>query len=832
MVETAATPTAPGPLFIPKETVSVVIGRQSVHLYPDIHPSMSIAEKAHGFHITTTNLRSARLTPDVYVDHLGMHLDSTTIVAGLKYDFNNHLMKNWLNNDHLRLLSFHNTAGTDITVPATTADDRQVLKPVQNGVIADCRPGDVRYVRYELDLDFADLCTGSKPGENTRLRSTYYLELPQTTVEVQDGNDNPRQLTTFHGTSDLRTLTVQQMDDDILRLVPQDCPITLQQHDAFVTNARVDDSSAMEEINRAVLKLAIPTIEKAIFKSLCPNFTAKPHAAVEGLSQTTTDAEGNIQILPVAHFHSILQRAMQPFAHMETFPVNVCDIFQRGLHEDVRAVYNELYPQHTDPVAYDGRTQRQKLPEMLEFAIRAEERVLAQQRMWSRSMGQTFVAGTYAHATAYASQAERTISQYQRPGTSLAPTTASNYAKRPAKTLSPGQRCFGCGSTSHPFSLCPNRKDPAVRAAAHKKFDELRAGYKSGKKRRMEKGKPNLDDFDQEHRNALIAQALAAKEGTTEVTTDTNSSVNSSVTDSHYSPTVGRGRGRPSYRPSGNNGNGNPAVFLSEAVALATGGKPVLPVSIESNLAHIGLRLSGTGSSDSPVLMACVDTAASMVIGNSSFLFKVAQSYPSCVSQVFSPNDYSPITLSGVVRRGGDAVTTTLPVAFCFNMDYQTVDGQPAQLMIAAGPDVNVNLILGNPFIRASSMIIDYGDNVAELTALDCPPFPLEFRQARLTVPTPPDAKATGHSLDTYGALISDLQRLEAFVSSAYEPPRQRKRGADKQVNFSEDTTIPPDMQKYFGDFDTAGPLPREVLTDTTDEARGSQVTETESESE
>ena len=83
----AATPTSSGPLFIPKETVAVVIGKQTVHIYPTVDPSMHIRERAHAFHITTTALQSLRLPSDVYLDSLGMYLDSATTVAGLKFDF-------------------------------------------------------------------------------------------------------------------------------------------------------------------------------------------------------------------------------------------------------------------------------------------------------------------------------------------------------------------------------------------------------------------------------------------------------------------------------------------------------------------------------------------------------------------------------------------------------------------------------------------------------------------------------------------------------------------------------------------------------------------------
>ena len=323
MESPAAIPPVPKVRFEPKETVTVVIGKISVHLYPDIHPLMPVAEKAHGYHVTTTSLKGARLAPDVYVDHLGMHLDSTSLVAGLKQDFMDRFDEHWLDWNNLTILSFHNTQGQAFGNNAVTPADLSVLKPVVNGAVANCRPADVRFVRVECTLDFRTLCTAAEPTDNTTLRCSYYIELPQSTVVVNDGNNNPRNLRTWQGVADLRTLSVEEMGTHIISQTPQDCPVMLQEHDAYVTNARIDDSSAMEEITRAILKLSIPTIKKSIFKTLCPNYTNKPHAAVEGLQQTSYDDEGNVNVHPFANFFSVLMRAIQPFAHMkETFPVN------------------------------------------------------------------------------------------------------------------------------------------------------------------------------------------------------------------------------------------------------------------------------------------------------------------------------------------------------------------------------------------------------------------------------------------------------------------------------------------------------------------------------
>jgi hypothetical protein len=151
-------------------------------------------------------------------------------------------------------------------------------------------------------------------------------------------------------------------------------------------------------------------METAIFQQLCPNYTDKPHAAVEGITQTYLDPEGNVITHTVAQYNSFLSNTSRTFAHLREYPVDLCSIFIRGLHPDVKSVFEEMYPNHSAPHDRSGRAQRTALAEILRIASTAESRVLSTQRLVARQMGQTFIAGTYA------SQAERTMSQYQGPG--------------------------------------------------------------------------------------------------------------------------------------------------------------------------------------------------------------------------------------------------------------------------------------------------------------------------------------------------------------------------------------------------------------------------------
>lgn len=353
-------PAASGPAFMPKETVNVIIGKQNANLYPRVQPMWPIEERAYAYHVTSTALKNLHLPSDVYIDNLGIYLDCQTVVAGLKTDFTYYFKENWLSMDKIDILSFHNSAGT-VFVDATIAGDPTILKPVQDGNIPNCRPADVRYVRLQLQLDFADLATGAGPNDNTVLRCQYYLELPQTMVVVNDGHGHPRNLVTFHGADNLRDLSIQEIQDDILAHVPQDSPIGLAEAPFNVTNAVVDET-VMESIQRSILKLAITTIEKEVFQHLCPGYTAKPHAAVENITQTYPDDAGNIVTLTVAQYSSILQNAARTFAHLQEYPCDLCTIFMNGLHPDVKAVFQDQYDRHSEPTIETGELSALPMP--------------------------------------------------------------------------------------------------------------------------------------------------------------------------------------------------------------------------------------------------------------------------------------------------------------------------------------------------------------------------------------------------------------------------------------------------------------------------------------
>jgi hypothetical protein len=107
-------------------------------------------------------------------------------------------------------------------------------------------------------------------------------------------------------------------------------------------------------------------------------------------------------------------------------------------------------------------------------------------------------------------------------------------------------------------------------------------------------------------------------------------------------------------------------------------------------------------------------------------------------------------------------------VGFQFHLPYLTTDGSPTSILIATGPHVTVNVIVGLPFIQATQAIIDLSDNVADLRAIDHPPFPIEYRHATVHVPVIEEGiEHPVHLSEAELDVVRTVKDLEAYFSNA-----------------------------------------------------------------
>jgi hypothetical protein len=163
-----------------------------------------------------------------------------------------------------------------------------------------------------------------------------------------------------------------------------------------------------------------------------------------------------------------------------------------------------------------------------------------------------------------------------------------------------------------------------------------------------------------------------------------------------------------------------------------------------------------------------VDSCAALTMGNFHFFAAAAKRFLHCVAKIFTPNDYAPIVLSGIVKSNAESVTTKLEVGFLFHLPYKTTDGNSASLMVATGPNFFVSTIIGLPFMKASGMILDLVNEVMECKYLNCPPFPVDFRCTSNHVPSITDDQigTPTHHTTSSSAWIQEIKNLERYYDA------------------------------------------------------------------
>ena len=778
--------------FAPLDLVDVSVGQLHVKLYPKIGPSMVfVYERAHAFQIAKAALENLPADLRLVMDAFGAQLNASSTVEGILSDWRRFFQERWLDFTHLTIQSFHNSKGDRIDT-TTTAADNQVLLPVVDGAVADCRKEDIRYVRVQCVLDFSALITIDPYPVSPILRESYYIELPQGTQMMADDTGAGYTLVTFLGDADLRLLTPEAIKRDILSIVLQDGPVQLVPSDFNLPEVNTNSAGIGARIDGKILKLAWHQVCASVFNELCPGYSNQPQAALEHIRQCYIDSDGNSVCTSVFIYFQRMMNAMRPFAGNARFPKSVCNALIDGLDSRLVPIFRRNYPEHS--VIHDlGATyQRSKFQEILGAMQMAEDEVNSISEIARSTVsGQAFLSDVSVNA----SQAERTLSRYGGGDGYTSEGGASrgyrsdgerSTTSTDSRGLGRRDRCFGCNGPhlwiKDGVVVCENADKPGVRALAAKNYQAwLEKSRARRQKRKNRDPTPSLyaglSDADKQRAMNDALAVLAAAHTTRAVTAP--SSVAKVATTSQLGAKI-------------------PRILIADIIVLsaATTTKGILPAPIVSNFPHIQLQLGSTDEgADCPVLRCVVDTAAALTTGNFHFVAAVAKRYPHCVAKIFVPNDYSPIVLSGIVQRGGESVTTELSVGFQFHLPYLTKEGEPTSILIATGPHVTVNLIVGLPFIQATRGIIDFADNVADLRALDAPPFPIEYRRATVHVPVMEGGdEYPVHLASAYGDVITEVNALERYFDAEFANATEDSRDDARMVRFG--SSPPPTPQR------------------------------------
>jgi hypothetical protein len=140
----------------------------TVKLYPQIRPAMKIWERAYAFQIAKTSLTNLPAELKLIINAFGTQLNASSTTKGIISDFKRHFYDCWMSFNNLMILSFHNWA-SNIINNTMTPTNPQILLPVQDGNLANCRSQGVRFVRVRCVMDFASLVTAAPCPISTAL---------------------------------------------------------------------------------------------------------------------------------------------------------------------------------------------------------------------------------------------------------------------------------------------------------------------------------------------------------------------------------------------------------------------------------------------------------------------------------------------------------------------------------------------------------------------------------------------------------------------------------------------------------------------------------------
>jgi hypothetical protein len=157
-----------------------------------------------------------------------------------------------------------------------------LLKPVAPGAVANYRPADVKFARCEFTLPLGAI---SANAPTRSLIFQFCLPLTQTMRQVTNDNGVDRTLTTWHGNTNIGSMTSKETHFKVVDRGSFDVPCDLVRNPGFSTNAAVDDTLLWGEMKKRLHKAVCNMVYKDCFEHLCPNYGDNPAIALKDLSQ-------------------------------------------------------------------------------------------------------------------------------------------------------------------------------------------------------------------------------------------------------------------------------------------------------------------------------------------------------------------------------------------------------------------------------------------------------------------------------------------------------------------------------------------------------------------
>ena len=140
------------------------------------------------------------------------------------------------------------------------------------------------------------------------------------------------------------------------------------------------------------------------------------------------------------------------------------------------------------------------------------------------------------------------------------------------------------------------------------------------------------------------------------------------------------------------------------------------------------IKFGTTEGSFNPRMPDIINSGATLCTGYAGYIMKIAETYTELVKILVPAKDpYSPIVLTGVVE-GDTNYSTNLLCVVALHLPYMTINNSPTSLRISIRENVSVTCTIGMSFIKATKLVINTNDNVAERKLLAKKPFEILYK--------------------------------------------------------------------------------------------------------
>ncbi len=275
--------------------------------------------------------------------------------------------------------------------------------------------------------------------ELTILRVEPYIELPQSTRDMTNGNNQPYGLMPWLCNADLCAMSTTNFTRNILSHTLQDRPINLLCPDFNLTLAKMDLTAIKAEISSKIIYLATPLDLDSLFNQLCPCYSKGPYNAFNHIRQTCYDANGSTVFSSVYEYYIQILAASHPFINQEVLPVSICQAFINSFDHCLTDGFHTHFSDYGKSQDCAATHQRTVLQEILQVALCTETEYNNIRAIALKASG---FGGQVFTAQVNTSQAEETISRYSN----------NNDSNRSNGTQKGPLHCYGRGGP-HLWSL-------------------------------------------------------------------------------------------------------------------------------------------------------------------------------------------------------------------------------------------------------------------------------------------------------------------------------------------------------------------------------------------